>query len=88
MNSPNDLAEALDRREALLTVTTNMTVAHELVLAAILKRQDGDTLRAAAADLKEFLQTSSISGRKDIEDIKNATSGVWRTAGLDWPSDE
>ena len=77
------LAETIAKLDSLLTVTTNKTAAHELVIAAILSHQDEKTLRAAASDLEQIFQKIPINDR---EGVKEATMGVWRTAGLDWPS--
>ena len=75
-----ELAESLGSLDALLNALTNKTAAHELVIAAILKRQDGDTLRAVAADLEDALQSVGDEG------VEKSTRGVWRQAGIDWPS--
>ena len=76
------LAESLGTVDALLSVLTSETAAHELVVAVILRRQDGDTLRAVTVDVEEMLQKLGDEG------VENATRGVWRTAGLDWPNGE
>ena len=76
------LTESLGTVDALLTALTNRTAAHELVVAAVLRRQDGDTLRAVTVDVMEMLQKLGDEG------VENAMRGVWRTAGFDWPSGE
>ena len=52
-----------------------------LFLAALLRRQDEDTLREIAADTEEVFQKSPLSDHEDIEGLKEAARGVWRTAG-------
>jgi len=77
----DELAEAVVKMGKLLTATVDKTAAHELVLGALLRHQSEETLRAMATELEETFQGSFLQNR---ESIKEATRGVWKTAGRDW----
>ena len=75
----NEMGQVLGGVDAKIAVLANKVAAHEAVLAAMLRHQDEDTVRAVRADLEKIFR------QIDDEGFAEATKGVWRTAGLDWP---
>ena len=72
-----DSGELVKTSGELVKHLTDTNIALGVVVQAVLKRQDGDTLRAIQEDVAKYYDDSpALQGRADLADLKRVATDI------------